>query len=188
MKLKCKFQFIKYLNLGKLYSCHVTNARIIKRGTIITAFQGEHAPGKSNEDVEVLTITHTTVRFFPRGLSKIFPNLRVVEIYDCGLQSISREDLTDISGLKAICLNSCLMEFPMDLEFRKPRLDHVIPIKMLLEKMHSKPYQPFGVNLSRALFIIDPSYNGNLENDNVEMTYSWLAWICYYILKFLFKQ
>ena len=80
------------------------------------------------------------------------------------------------------------MEFPMDLEFQKPRLDQVIPIKVLLENMHLKPYQPFGVNLNRALFIIDPSYNGNLENDNVEMTYSWLAWICYYILKFLFKQ
>lgn len=71
----------------------------------IRAFIGDHKEGKTNEDVEALYFNHTTVHHFPKGLDKIFPNLKAVQIVKCGLKAISRNDLVGLKKISGLFLN-----------------------------------------------------------------------------------
>ena len=70
------------------YSCIVDTAAIKTSGIVITAVIGVHKNGKTNTDVEAVSLRFTDVRFFPCGMSEIFPNLKFLQVYNCGLEKI----------------------------------------------------------------------------------------------------
>jgi hypothetical protein len=66
MNVKCKFY-----KKGNLYYCEVTSANITRR-RLVKSFNGEHKPGKSNQDVKALVMTDLKVHHLPVGIYKIF--------------------------------------------------------------------------------------------------------------------
>lgn len=82
-----------------LYTCKVTSASISEPNTRISSFNGVHLPGKSDLDVEGLSFDDTEVKYFPRDLFLVFPNLTAIAITNCGLKVITRRDLVGLNNL-----------------------------------------------------------------------------------------
>lgn len=63
---------------------------------------------------------------FPRELSTFFPNLRDINIFDCGLEEITKDDLKNFPKLEKIKLDSNKLKFlPGDLFEHNPKIRHM---------------------------------------------------------------
>jgi hypothetical protein len=102
MEIKCKFETVGWAIDS--YSCHVVSASITKPGTTIK-FYGIHEEGRSNEDVEAIFFLNTQVKYFPRGLNLVFPRLKHLEIINCGLLELSRDDLAGLEDIEKLYLD-----------------------------------------------------------------------------------
>lgn len=129
MELNCKFEyqnwsFEKQRPVYKRnYVCDVTIAEIDKPGIILGAFNGTHQAGKSHEDVDILVFTGARMKHFPRGIHKIFPHLRVLQVLSCGLTTINRIDLSGLEFLERLDFEGNELEsLPSDLLVGMPRL------------------------------------------------------------------
>jgi hypothetical protein len=63
------------------YACNIKEASITLRGSEIIGVNGNHKEGKDNFDVEKVQIYLSSIKFFPRGLGKLFPNLKSLSIF-----------------------------------------------------------------------------------------------------------
>ncbi|CRL03106.1 CLUMA_CG016755, isoform A [Clunio marinus] len=116
MEISCYYQQLDWAGFPDSYTCTVTSATITEEGIEIKDFIGEHMEGKSNKDVTALRFNNTVVSFFPRGIFKTFPNLKVLEIHNCGLKKVSRSDLEGLETLKTFYLQkNRLKTLPIDL-------------------------------------------------------------------------
>jgi BTB/POZ domain/Leucine rich repeat len=118
MELNCEFEIYAWARTEvDYYGCGITEEPIIQPGTAIKAFIGEHQEGFTNFDVEMISfLEKISIEYLPRGLSKIFPNLKALDIDSCGLKKITRNDLTGLENLEAFCINnSKLRSLPSDL-------------------------------------------------------------------------
>lgn len=100
MGIPCQFA----LRFG-LYTCVVENATITKKNVRIESFKGEHQQDKGNDDATSLIFSNNCVKYFPRHLRVIFPNLTQLSIIDCGLSEISRSDLVGLEDLTWLYLH-----------------------------------------------------------------------------------
>jgi BTB/POZ domain len=137
MELLCKFSTASYGD--RFYTCVVKEASVLKRHRIIKGFIGEHEPGKSNNDVKAIRFEETTVHYFPRGLAEIFPALKKLSIRQCGLRSVTRDDLKGLENLEdlSLCANP-LQWLPSNL--------FVGMTKLKLERISSKILEPIANN------------------------------------------
>ena len=166
MELKYKLENQKWtIGLNSLYTCEVTDAIITIPGFIIeSSLKGTHANGMSNKDVEALKFANSSVDFFPRGLGRIFPNLKVLQIYNCGLGEISRPDFIGFSSLEVLCLSrNQLKSLPDDLFADMPRLSFVYLGENLLERLSSKFLEPIKHNLMILWLQGNPLMNENFH-------------------------
>jgi hypothetical protein len=86
-EVPCEYQYDH-----NTYRCIVKSVDI-RHITRFTNFVGEHYHGLSNNEVNMVAFKKSPMSVFPRGLTKIFPNFTVFEIWDCGLKEICKEDL-----------------------------------------------------------------------------------------------
>jgi len=114
MEVNCVFKTVKWGFLGDKYTCKVNNVSILKPRTEITSFRGRYASGRSFEHVEALWFTAAEVHHVPRGLGKLFPNLNCMDIFNCGLKEVTREDLSEIKELKVLWLRKNKLEVLQD--------------------------------------------------------------------------
>lgn len=109
------------------YCCMVQNSQLItsKDDRKITSVVGQHLSGKSNEDVKYFMVQGKKVFYFPRGLTKFFKNIEIVQNDAAGLKEISKYDLKQFgANLKRLWLayneleviESDLFEFNKNLE------------------------------------------------------------------------
>jgi Leucine-rich repeat (LRR) protein len=148
MEIKCKFGGLIWSRTNvSYYGCEVKEASITEPGTEIKGFDGEHQQGKTNFDVENLWFNNTSVEHFPRGLSKIFPNLKVLDIKNCGLKKISRNNLKGLEDLEVICIRSNnLRSLPSDLFKGMTNLKDIFLCGNKLEFLSSKLLEPIAGN------------------------------------------
>jgi hypothetical protein len=101
----------------RLYTCFVTSASIKGPNTKIPAVDGFHTlKEKSDDDVEAIWFEDSVVEYFPRDLHKIFPGLVALQIVNCGLKTISRNDLRGLRNLRTFDVrNNELKSLPNDL-------------------------------------------------------------------------
>lgn len=143
MELKCDFMWLPNVSKGSFYTCCISKASITQPGTEISAIIGNHLEEKSNNDVTAINICNTTVHFFPRGLYKIFRNLKALWICKCGLKEISREDLMGLEGLEQLIVNiNELQSLPSDLLIGMDNLKSISFNQNKLEFMSSKLFEP----------------------------------------------
>lgn len=81
--------------LGEIYRCHVqNNLNIISPGLpIITSATGQHTWGKTNNDLVGIMIYGKNTEYFPRGLEKVFTNLKSIDMCYGYLNEITQADL-----------------------------------------------------------------------------------------------
>lgn len=116
MNVQCKYQVAPYTDPKKrAYTCTVTSLSITRSGTEIKSFVGAHQPGYSDNNVQDLFIVDQNVKFFPRNIHKLFPNLTHLTILRCGLQDISKADLTGLEKIESFILNAEPKTLPNDL-------------------------------------------------------------------------
>jgi hypothetical protein len=101
-KITCSYENQNWAFDETIYTCCVYNQSLDSKTTQI--FIGEHSNGKNNGDVLAIIIRNCSVSKFPRGLTKIFPNLKYLGIVSSGLAHISRDCLKEYAKVTCLCL------------------------------------------------------------------------------------
>jgi hypothetical protein len=93
--IKCRFNDDIFNLLRTIYRCEVDNDLEITTGdsAVISSVSGTHEDSKSNDDVEGFYAVRKTIQVFPKGLDKVFKNLKVIRMDDCELKEIHQSDL-----------------------------------------------------------------------------------------------
>jgi Leucine rich repeat len=156
------------------YACAVSAAAIRVSGTEITAFHGNHQEGRTNFDVEMVWFGDTTVEHFPRGMWRIFPNLKVVMIFNCGLRALRREDFEGLQDLEKVSFdNNNLRSLPSNLFEGMGKLKKVMFNNNKLAYMSSNLLVPIYrnqltfvqfMNNTRIGAFYDPNTEGSVES------------------------
>ncbi|XP_070501454.1 uncharacterized protein [Chironomus tepperi] len=124
----CQFVSGSWSYLGTIYYCDVQNLVTITSldAAQIDSVIGTHLAGYNNDNVEAFYVrSKGQIHFFPRGLNKIFKNLKGIQIYNTGLEEIHQSDLKHFPNLKHLnlyannleILEKDLFEFNPDLEY-----------------------------------------------------------------------
>lgn len=81
------------------YFCFARNLTIISRDDrTVMEISGVHEIGKSNVDVNAISISEKVVNFFPLQLSNFFPNLEIIYFLKNTLSEILSSDLEQFGG------------------------------------------------------------------------------------------
>jgi hypothetical protein len=161
MYLNGRFYYTSFsLYHYRYYNCSINQASITKEGMTISPIVGEHEQSKSNQDVESVNFFRTTVEYFPRGLVNYFPNLKALDIENCGLKMICREDLEGLENLEILVLrNNKLRSLPTDLFIGMKKLRVINCYNNMLECLSPKLLEP----LVGHLEVVDFRNNTNID-------------------------
>ncbi|KAG5667576.1 hypothetical protein PVAND_015553 [Polypedilum vanderplanki] len=93
MSIPCEFIYDQ-----NTYKCIITDFDL---STIekIKNFNGEHFQGLSNNEVNMIVFRSSQMSKFPRGLTNFFPQLKMIEIFSCGLTEITKNDLYGLGNV-----------------------------------------------------------------------------------------
>jgi Leucine-rich repeat (LRR) protein len=101
-KITCRYQNSNWTYSEKVYTCSVVDQSIDSQTTQILI--GDHSDGKSNGDVLGINFKDCSISKFPRGLTKIFPNLKYFQIASSRLAHISRDCLKEFAKVTFLWL------------------------------------------------------------------------------------
>jgi len=111
--VKCTFGINPY-RVDQFYGCRVSEQQIPENREL--NFTGQHEGGKTNNDVLYVEFNRCTVTKVPQGLTKIFPNLKVIQIWNSKLKKIVKNDLVEYKNLEKLNFYRNEIEFlPGDL-------------------------------------------------------------------------
>ncbi|KAG5670653.1 hypothetical protein PVAND_000901 [Polypedilum vanderplanki] len=92
----------KYYN-EEVYMCIVENQTIDKKSPLkFVDFHGK----ENNNDVLAVSFRDCNISRIPQGLTKVFPNLKHLIIFNSGLSHVNRESLKEYCGLRSLSLSS----------------------------------------------------------------------------------
>ena len=100
--IDCKFQKNFYTAVHDVYECILMNELNItsSNNTKINSMTGEHLT--INSVVDCFYANDKKIKFFPKGLEKIFNNIRAILIYFGRLVAIHQSDLKPFPKLKIV--------------------------------------------------------------------------------------
>lgn len=102
-ELKCEYNMIYSYTCNFHGNLQITS----KSGREISAVQGQHFTGKSSNDVKFFDVYQKSINLFPRGVTKFFKNIEIVQIYGSNLQEVTKLDLREFNAkLKILWLDS----------------------------------------------------------------------------------
>lgn len=102
--IPCEFR----LGGSGVYICDIRGIFIGNSAEIDITFSGSHLPGRSNEDVEAVTIFHSHIPFIVNQLFTTFPNLIALSIgQDQGLKQIESGSFTGANNLRTLSIRDC---------------------------------------------------------------------------------
>lgn len=91
--------------LGKIYECYIESDLFITHAKMpIKDAVGEHQSWKNAEKVVGFYARSSEVHYFPNGLEKIFPNLRLISIAMSKLREVRQHNLIPFDQLQYLCL------------------------------------------------------------------------------------
>src|SRR5690349_14099441 len=146
-----------------VYSCIVTGtATITERYTTVKSFKGVHLKNENDKTVKAVLFEECELKYFPRGLSKIFPSITYLSIENCGLEEVTRRDLKDLSNLTHLMLNNNLLKsLPNELFTEVDKLRVISFQSNLIETLSYKLFYPI---LKNNLVWVDFRWNLHINS------------------------
>ena len=115
VSLDCLF----YTNSFGEYFCEVQNLEVLDEKTAIIQVRGQHEPGKSNPDVQVLTFegkNKNNMLYLPTNFVVFFYNMEKLVIWDVNLNYVRRQDFYGLWNLRKVTIiYNHINEIPGDL-------------------------------------------------------------------------
>ena len=102
MDIHCTYHDHNYHTEESFYRC-VISKQSIPEGKVFK-FNGHHQDEKTNDDVTYVEFRYCTVTQVPQGLTKIFPNLKFLEIFESHLHTITKADMAEYENLENFIL------------------------------------------------------------------------------------
>lgn len=99
LKIDCEFKYHQTV-FDRYYACVVSNLHTSFNNRTITAVNGKHLIGKSNEDVEMFFSKKENCPYLPLNLYKFFPNLEVFYVMNSNVQHLITGDIDGLDKLK----------------------------------------------------------------------------------------
>lgn len=168
MKLACNFDGHPwYSDRDKLYTCFLY-ADVNDSNAVIKSIRGPHKPRHNYLDVEAILWLNSSVNFFPKGLHRIFPNLRALCFNNCKLKNISRKDFIGIENLESFsAIDNSLTSLPNDLFADMRKLTRISFRCNDIEYLSPKLLKPIlGNKLKYVSFLRNKTINACFNSDN----------------------
>lgn len=105
MELNCNFKYDPYVDGRNFYTCFIENQRIPETSNV--KHIGKHLPEHSNEQVIDVIFKKCSMTKVPQGLTKVFPNMQDLSIWNSNLKNVTQLDLVEYKNLKrfGFCFN-----------------------------------------------------------------------------------
>jgi len=164
--------------IDQLYGCFMVSEENIPDNQQFK-FSGQHESGKTNMDVLFVQFENCTLSKIPQGLTKIFPNLEILEIWNSNLKNICKNDLVEYKNLKKFRCEYNEVEFlPDDLfenfanleliSFKNNKLTVIEP--NILDGLDKLKYVDFRVNPNYGKFYsVYPGNEPNAKLDEIKI-------------------
>jgi len=110
MAINCDFIEFTSITGEEFYMCKITKQEIPPEIFPINLF-GLHLDEKSNNDVDFILFDKCDVPKIPKGITKVFPNLKVLDIDFSNLKEINKSDLEVYKQLERFSSNGNDVEF-----------------------------------------------------------------------------
>ena len=116
MEIPCKYEDYYFVN-GRSYSCKFSdqfipkNAIIKPIGRYIIDDLYEFDYRRKKADVHAVIFTKCRLSKVPQGLTKIFPNMKILSIWNSTLKNVHKNDLVEYKNLERIGFCNNLIEF-----------------------------------------------------------------------------
>lgn len=129
--------------------CNITPAT---QGSVVPMIDAKQKK-ENNSKVKVLKVSEIKMTAFPRNLLKTFPSMMSLQITDCGIEQISREDLIGFGDIEKLDMSfNKLKSLPDDLFADMPKLRFIKFASNKIETLSSKLLDPIKLNLDFADF------------------------------------
>lgn len=134
-KMQCTFRPYQIYLTGNVYQCGEATVSLTNSVTL-ESISGTHQLGKTNNDVEHVSINDQDLTFIPEGITNVFKNLKAFSIERSSLKSISAKDLQQFANIEffGVCysnltsLDGDLFSFTPNLrlvDFRYNQIKHI---------------------------------------------------------------
>ncbi|XP_070495732.1 leucine-rich repeat-containing protein 15-like [Chironomus tepperi] len=128
-------------------------------GTDITSISGQHLPGRTDSDVQIVSILSQNTRNFPGIFCRQFGNVREISIIQSNLELVESSAFADCRSIEQIIINENLVtSLPANLFANSPRLYHVSFLFNQISQIHANAFVgtaieflDFGNNLLTAV-------------------------------------
>lgn len=100
----------------KIYYCDVVSNsfNINSRDAVIDSVSGHHSTGFNDDKVRSFRVVTNTIHYFPRGIDKVFKNLRGIGIAYAHLKEIHKEDLQPFPNIVDLWLDNNDLQYIED--------------------------------------------------------------------------
>lgn len=176
MNIPCEFAEFTFRHGGKVYGCMVKNQFISENFDV--NFNGQHWFDKSHFDVHDVQFSDCTVSKVPQGLTRIFPNLKVLCINNSKLKKLSRNDLFEYRNLETFFFEQNDLEFlPGDLFQGFPNIEWIsffgnqleIIEYNILDGLTKLKFVCFTLNLNYdKCYSVYPEYESNASLEQIK--------------------
>jgi len=129
---QCEYKTDAWGTLGTIYYCSIQNAVNITSldATQVDSISGSHQAGYNNDNVEAIQVTQGQIHYFPRGLNKLFKNLKGISFHKTGLKEVHQSDLKDFPKMMNLYLYSSDLEVIEENLFEfNPNLEYIYLIR-----------------------------------------------------------
>jgi BspA type Leucine rich repeat region (6 copies) len=126
VKIACQYETGQLWQIPNTYYCKATVVDDGERN--ITGLIGFHLSGKSNADVAGFYIPSASaaIKYFPRGISAFFQNLRTINMYNLNIEEITSDDLDGLQKLEEIYFpNNKIKTIESNLFSSNPALQYI---------------------------------------------------------------
>lgn len=109
VSIQCVYSNFNHFYYGPKWTCSLSsNPDITQPGVTITDIKNKAA---RNDEVEFFVAIAKTIRYFPRGLDRLFPNLYGLRFENTQLSFLSKEDLEPFPQLKYLIIYANRLEY-----------------------------------------------------------------------------
>ena len=160
-------------NFGYPYRCEVKDGFTIDsiKERLIVLVEGHHTSFQTNNAVIGFCSEYKTIKYFPRGLEKVFPNIKSIYIWHAGLKQIEQADLEPLRSLVDFDVwGNEIKEIPKDLFKYNTELKHISFTDNRITFIDPNVFDNLnglaGLFLDKtASYDWDPCVNFRIEND-----------------------